>query len=146
MTIYIPRKISYDFYLPKVIQNAVNIIKEKSDPYFSLFQTKKSNIKNPCGICQKSVNKNQHAIYCTVCLRWTHRKCNGTSVKEYEYLTEEYDDIPRQCLLCDSDQMVSKFPCSHILKIELNEMNYSITDNRFHFRAFEISVIIIYSS
>ena len=51
------KKIEYDFDLPKVIKNAVNIIKEKSNPYSSLFQTKKSNIENPCGICQKSVNK-----------------------------------------------------------------------------------------
>ena len=56
------KKIEYDFDLPKVIKNAVNIIQEKSDPCSSLFQTKKSNIKNPCGICQKSVNQNQHAI------------------------------------------------------------------------------------
>ena len=29
--------------------------------------------------------------------------------KEYEYLTEEDDDIPWQCLLCDIDEMVPKF-------------------------------------
>ena len=116
------KKIEYDFDLPKVIKNAVNIIKEKSNPYSSLFQTKKSNIKNPCGICQKSVNKNQHAIYCTICLRWIHRKCNGTSLKEYEYLTEEDDDIPWQCILCDIDEMAFKFPFSHLSKIELNDL------------------------
>ena len=119
------KKIQHDFDLPKVIKSVVNIIKEKSDPYSSLFQTEKSNIRNPCGICQKSVNKNQHAIYYTVCLRWIHNKCNGILLKEYENLTEEDHDtpcIPWQCLLCDIDEMASKFPFTHLSKIELNDL------------------------
>ena len=51
------KKIEYYFDLPKVNKNAVNIIKEKSELYSSLFQTKKSNIKNPYGICQKLSTK-----------------------------------------------------------------------------------------
>ena len=146
------KKIEYDLDLPKVIKNAVNIIKEKSNPYSSLFQNRKSNIKNPCGICQKSVNKNQHAIYCTVCLRWMHRKYSGTSLKEYEYLNEENDDIPWQCLLCDIDEMAFKFPFSHLSKIELNDLNgldfllscnyFQIMNSGRNFHIFQLWIIL----
>ena len=50
-------KRNYDFDFAKVTKNAVNVIKEKSNPYSSLFQTKESNIKNLCGICQKVSTK-----------------------------------------------------------------------------------------
>ena len=102
----------------------MNIIKEKSDPYSSIFQLRNLTLRilvESAKICQKSVNKNQHAIYCSL-FRWLHRNCNGTSLKEYEYLTEEDDDIPWQCLPYDIDEMPSKFPFSHLSKIELNDL------------------------
>ena len=54
----------------------------------------KRNIKYRCGICHKSVNKNQKAIECSTCLNWIHRKCNGLSLKEYECLVQEDGNVP----------------------------------------------------
>ena len=80
------------------------------------------NIKDPCGICFKSVNKKQKATKCNTCLKWIHRKCNGISVKKYEALVNELDEIPWLCILCTIDDMASKFPFGYLSKIELNEL------------------------
>ena len=68
-----------DFDLLDVISKAVNSLKGN---YQSKSCSKQANIRNPCGICCKSVNKNQHGIFCATCLKWYHRKCNGTSLKD----------------------------------------------------------------
>ena len=73
-------------------------------------------------ICFKNVNKNQKAIKCNTCLKWIHRKCNGISVKEYEALVNEPDEIPWLCILCNIDDMASKFPFGYLSKIEFNEL------------------------
>ena len=80
-----------DFDISDAISKAVNSFKEN---YQSKSCSKQANIGNPCSICCKSVNKNQHGIFCTTCLKWYHRKCNGTSLKDYESLRNENDDIP----------------------------------------------------
>ena len=94
-------KTKYDFDLPIVTKNAVDIIKARSDLNCNIPATEKRNIKYPCGICHKSVNKNQKAIECFTCFNWIHRKCNGLSLKEYECLVQEDDNVPWQCILCD---------------------------------------------
>ena len=91
--------LEYDFDLSDVIKNAVTLLKEK--PYLrtnSLKKTASCNLKYPCEIYHKSVNKNQKAIFCTVCLNWINRKCNGTSNKEHDLLVLEDDSTPWQCL------------------------------------------------
>ena len=80
------------------------------------------NIKHPSGICHKSVNKNQQTIFCTFCSKWVHRKCNGTSVNEYDILIEEDDNLPWQCTLCAIDEMASKFPFDYLSKMELSDI------------------------
>ena len=35
---------------------------------------------------------------CNTCLKWIDRKCNGISVKEYEALVNEPDEIPWLCI------------------------------------------------
>ena len=84
-------KTKYDFDL---IKNAVDIIKARSDLNYNIPATAKRNIKYPCDICHKSVNKNQKAIECSTCLNWIHRKCNGLSLKEYECLVQEDGNVP----------------------------------------------------
>ena len=72
----------------------------------------------PCGICEKNVNKNQKAIKCTSCLHWTHIKCNGTSLEEYNKLidhnwcltTSQIDAEPWLCNKCIIANMAIIFP------------------------------------
>ena len=101
-----------DFDLFSVIVNAVNVAKSKCkiSPFNSLSNKGQHNYKHPCGVCNKSVNVNQQAVQCTSCSKWVHRKCNGTSVKEYKVLMEEDENIPWQCIICDIDEMALKFP------------------------------------
>ena len=89
----------------------------------NLFPIKpRRNIKDRCGICFKSVIKNQKAIKCNTCQKWIHRKCSGISVKEYEVLVNEPDEIPWLCILCTIDDMASKFSFGYLSKIELSEL------------------------
>lgn len=46
----------------------------------------------PCTICSNSVRKNQHAILCSKCDRWTHAKCCGVPPSEYQILSDHVDD------------------------------------------------------
>ena len=88
----------FDFNLSDTIKRAVNLVKQKQ------FASRKHyrNIKYPCGVCAKSVNKNQKVVYCNNCLNWYHRKCNGISLA--------------------IDEMASKFPSGYLSIIELNEL------------------------
>ena len=100
---------------------SVNIAKDNRYVYRSKPITKKK-FKNPCGICHKSVNDNQKAILCNTCDLWIHRKCNGTTVKEYEMYCKEDDNIPWMCILCSIDELASKFPFGYLSKLELNDL------------------------
>ena len=68
------------------------------------------------------MNKNQKVIFCTVCLNWIHRKCNGTSNKEYDSLVLEDDSTPWQYILCNIEEMAAKSPFTHSTKMELNDL------------------------
>ena len=46
-------------------------------------------IKEPCGICQKSVAKTHKAIECDTCKKWIHIKCNYVSEQFYNSLIDE---------------------------------------------------------
>ena len=83
-----------DFDLSRVITNVVNHLKIKSNSSELSSNRPSANIKHPCGVCKKSINKNQKAIFCSTCLNWIHRKSNGISVKEYEDLVSEDENIP----------------------------------------------------
>ena len=50
----------FDFDLSDIIKRAINIAKQEQ----SVPIKPRHNIKDPCGICFKSVNKNQKAIKC----------------------------------------------------------------------------------
>ena len=39
---------------------------------------------NKCGVCNKIVATNHHAIECNLCLKWVHIKCNKLDKKDYE--------------------------------------------------------------
>ena len=49
-------------------------------------------IRHPCTICSKCVRNNQRAILCSKCGMWTHAKCCGVSIPEYQKLSDREDD------------------------------------------------------
>ena len=112
-----------DIDLSRVITKVVNLLKNKSNSSEVSSNRPNANIKHPCGVCKKSVNKNQKAIFCSACLNWIHRKCNGISVKEYEDLVNEDENIPWQCISCNIEDMASKFPLGYLSNMEINDLH-----------------------
>ena len=55
-------------------------------------------------------------------MNWIHRKCNGTSNKEYDLLVLEDDSTRWQCILSDIEEMAAKFPFIHSTNMELNDL------------------------
>ena len=84
---------------------------------------RKRDAKFPCFMCDKNCNKNQQAIFCTSCLNWVHRKCNGTTKTEYERLSQEPDDLPFHCMRCIMKQNSQFIPLFFLDKSELPELN-----------------------
>ena len=65
--------------LSDIINNAVTSLKLQSDKK----NKPKRKYKFPCGICEKSVNKNQKSIYCDNCGLWIHKSCEGLTDGEF---------------------------------------------------------------
>ena len=76
--------------------------------------SKTRNLKFPCGICHKSVSKNQKSIQCSECCFWIHAKCNDVSNAEFENLCNEMDTIPWYCINCESDKNAEIFPFGNL--------------------------------
>ena len=79
--------------------------------------------KFPCSVCDKYCNINQEAIFCTHCDQWVHRKCNATSKQEYTILSNEPDDAPFQCLLCNMKESSQNFLFFFLDKSNLSDLN-----------------------
>lgn len=62
----------------------------------------KNNLKFPCAICNKSVQKNQNAITCDHCDKWCHRKCDAMSPELYKHYVDNQDnpELTWRCLYC----------------------------------------------
>ena len=114
-----------DFDLSDVIKNAIGQL--KNSPHSRLNRprstsAKTTKYKHPCGICQKSVNQNQKAICCSLRFYWVHRKCSGTSLKEYDSFVVEDDSTFWQFILCDIEDLTAKFPFGLLTKMELYDL------------------------
>ena len=54
-----------------------------------------------CSVCTKTVKNNQNAIFCDVCLTWSHLNCTHRSKADYGVLSNSSD--PWFCAPCLSD-------------------------------------------
>ena len=59
-------------------------------------------IKNvdQCGSCEKSVSKDDKALYCDICRLWFHISCVNVPIKKYNFLKQN-EDIFWYCLFCN---------------------------------------------
>ena len=88
---------------------------------------KKQNIKYPCGICSKSVKKNQYACFCMSCHQWIHFiKCNKSTKSEYAALIDESEDIhvPWYFVKCIISKIAEMFPFLSLDNNEINDLNH----------------------
>ena len=87
----------------------------------------KNNLKQPCVICNKSVQKNQNAISCDQCGKWCHRKCDAMSQEMYKYYQDNQDnpEVPWYCLYCTMLHNHEHFPFTLSDNNELENINNS---------------------
>ena len=100
------------------IKVAINKLKNKNQK-----PRKRRAAKFPCSVCDKNCNINQEAIFCTHYDQWVHRKCNATSKQEYTRLSNEPDDAPFQCLLCNMKDNSQILPFFFLDKSNLLDLN-----------------------
>ena len=93
--------------LSNIINNAVAKLRLSFDKSRN---KPKRKFKFPCGICEKSVNKNQKSVYCNSWNHWVHKLCEDLSDDEFLRLVEEDDEIPWSCLLCQIKHTAEIFP------------------------------------
>ena len=60
---------------------------------------------NKCVVCSDTVRRNQHALSCDRCDRWTHRTCY-TSISKSVYLNavRSQTDLAFTCMQCQDDE------------------------------------------
>ena len=80
-------------------------------------------VKFPCGVCNKSVNKNHRALQCDICSKWIHIKCNLLNKTNYSLL--ENSTEPWFCINCINHNI----PYSNIPNNELELINQGINYN-----------------
>ena len=107
-----------DIDLIDKIKVAINKLKNKTQK-----PRKTRAAKFPCSVCDKNCNINQGTIFCTHCDQWVRRKCNATSKHEYARLSNEPDDAPFQCLLCNMKENSQLFPFFFLDKSNLLDLN-----------------------
>ena len=83
-----------------------------------------ANFKNPCNICGKSVQVNQKALQCTICDRWSHKKCKDLPVEVFNQIILKTCE-PWNCLLCKINSNNDNFPFTLCNGIELTNINDS---------------------
>ena len=75
----------------------------------------------PCSICEKQVSK--RGIFCNICDKWVHPKCNQLNPNDYEKLVKSENSEVWSCLKCNC----SIFPMNNI--DELNDYNLILPDD-----------------
>ena len=88
-----------------------------------------NNLKSPCCICNKNCLNNQSCIQCDRCDKWSHIKCDGTSLKDYNYYktTNDSPDIKWFCLYCTIEQNHQHIPFTLCDTSDLVNINISDT-------------------
>ena len=75
-------------------------------------------VKNPCGLCDKSVKRNQKAIECEECFRWYHVKCTSY---------ENFGNDSKLVWICN----ICAFPITTFKTFPLNNIRDIIDKNIF---------------
>ena len=84
-------------------------------------------VKDPCGICLKSVRKNHKALQCDSCNNWIHIKCNRISKNDYKIL--ETDETSWYCLKCLNSAIPFSLLDNCELKQTITGSNVKLSEN-----------------
>ena len=99
-----------------------NIVTKLNSQIVSKKAKPKRKFKFPCGICDKSVDKNQKSIHCYNCGLRVHKSCEGLSDRKFQKLVEEDGSIPWSCLVCKIKSDAEIFPFGLLSKLELLDL------------------------
>ena len=83
----------------------------------------RSCVKDPCGICNKTVKTGQQSIICDSCEEWVHIGCNGTTKNEYEHLKNKNDLW--YCQVCTIKNNLDTLPFIQCNNTELSNINHT---------------------
>ena len=61
-------------------------------------------VRYPCTVCYRPVKLNERALSCDVCQRWTHCRCSGVSVVDYQRL-QGLDQFTWMCPSCYANSL-----------------------------------------
>ena len=91
-------------------------------------------VKGPCSICEKNVNKNHLAIECSQCQLWSHIKCNDIDKTQYrEFQLKPY--LSFDCLKCKAEilpfTMLNDYEFDSSVKKGENFLNSHIQHPKF---------------
>ena len=111
------------------------------------------NVKISCNSCCKNINKNNHAIFCSNCNQWSHKKCNLIDKKHYKlhqlnpniqfFCTKcKEDNIPFMKLnefefltfINDNEEAVNDLKPNHTQKLFFERINKEINDYNDNYR------------
>ena len=85
-------------------------------------------VEYPCSVCLKCVKTNDRAIYCDICKKWVHIKCNKITPSKYKEMQNETDSDTFICITCIRSELPFGFESNECLKLTI-EKGLSIESN-----------------
>ena len=85
-------------------------------------------VEYPCSVCLKCVKTNDRAIYCDICKKWVHIKCNQITPAKYKEMQNETDSDTFICITCIRSELPFGFESNECLKLTI-EKGLSIESN-----------------
>ena len=87
-------------------------------------------LRNPCSICNKNCLRNQATLNCSICGKDFHIKCDGLTIKQYNYYQSIIDDpqnsnIISHCLYCTVKSNHENIAFTLSDRQELENINHS---------------------
>ena len=84
-------------------------------------------VRDPCGICLKAVAKSHRAIYCDICSKWVHIKCNFIDQPTYENL--KLSNETWYCLNCTKNIIPFSNVSNELLQLLIQGKNITNTSD-----------------
>ena len=84
-----------------------------------------------CSICIKQVKENCDAIFCDLCGKWVHRKCNELNLKDFNVIVDTPESETWSCLKCNCEI----FPFNNLDTV-IDTNNENLVENHHRFADF----------
>jgi len=104
-------------------KDSINTESDDSDDAMD-FEGFEKNPAYPCVYCKLDVSGRQHALSCTVCNRWQHRKCHsGIDYDVYRRMMEGASNLKWKCWQCQHSSIYSKVGVETVTKSGVEKLS-----------------------